>query len=142
MKSIEDYIKEVEKDSNPNFCAYIVARDTYREAIFGVRSYEKNLGKDYGGTYFCQCENIHTTIPGERVKRYAETIYELLQRFVIRYKSHYKIYTKHNFEKLTTGYLKAKIEEGGEILGCIWTERGLTYVAKMNKDLDWELGWF
>ena len=140
--SISSIVEESERNPNPDFEGYVVARDTYNEAIFGVVSFSKDWGKDYGGMYVCQRVNHHTTIPGNNVKRYADTIDELIQRIIVKFKNHYIIYSKYKFGKLTTKELKEMMDSGREILGCIWTGIGLRYVAKMNKDLEWELETF
>lgn len=139
---ISKIIEETEKNPNPKFEQYVIARDGYTTGIFGVRSFDKNLGKSYGGTYFCQRQSYYTTIPGERVKRYGNTIYELIQRVVIKNKNHYKLLSKQRFGRLKKFQLEGLLNVGYEIIGCIWTGTGLIYAAKMNKDLEWELATF
>ena len=73
----------------------------------------------------------------------AGTIEELLNRYVIvslHRNYSYKILTKIQFGNLNRKELLNKIKQGNtSVYGSIWTDKGLTYVAKMNEKGDLEL---
>lgn len=50
---------------------------------------------------------------------------------------------KHRIKKPKTGvallYLCCDYKQGHQIYGAIWTDKGLIYVARMNKERKWEL---
>ena len=76
---------------------------------------------------------------GIEIVKFADTIEELCDDFVIVEKNSR---AKPIIDKiLTINNLKSNLEllEDKDIFGGVWTERGLTYIAKLNKEGDLEL---
>ena len=77
----------------------------------------------------------------------ASTIEELCDKFVVVLKDKHKritdnIYDREEYYEIYTGYDFAKNyyeEKYHDFYGAIWTDKGLIYVAKMNKDGELEL---
>jgi len=69
----------------------------------------------------------------------ADTVDELLNRYVTVKHGSYKIYTKLQFGKLRQSELLKMLVSGFYIYGAIWTANGLKYVAEMNKEGGWKL---
>ena len=72
----------------------------------------------------CQC-----SIKKKGIINQADTIEELCDEFVVEDKDEFAIF--HNF--------KLAKQTKGIIYGAIWTDKGLTYVAKMNSKGELEL---
>ena len=66
----------------------------------------------------------------------AGTIEELCDEFVLVDNNYYEV--RHDFENAKQG-VDIGICKGGELYGAIWTNKGLIYVAKMNKKGELEL---
>ena len=69
----------------------------------------------------------------------ADTIEELLNRYITVKHGSYKIYTKLQFGKLRQSEVLKMLASGFYIYGAIWTANGLKYVAEMNKEGKWKL---
>lgn len=74
------------------------------------------------------------------LKRYkvADTIEELCDCFVV-VKNRHIIWDKQQWQDLTLEEVKESYSNEFEVYGAIWTEKGLIYVAKLNKKGDLEL---
>jgi len=85
---------------------------------------------------FKSCNGVYYLSPKDIIKQ-ADTIDELINRYVIVTKTRnysYKILTRYQFGNLSRLKLIEGIKEGKiKVFGAIWTDKGLTYVAKMNE---------
>lgn len=81
----------------------------------------------------------HDPIPLTTKKKIANTIEDLLNRYIVTKTGHYKIYTRLKFKKQS---VKQILQQGYEIYGAIWTKSGLTYAARIleeRTELLWKL---
>lgn len=69
----------------------------------------------------------------EHILKQADIIEELLNRYVVINKGHYKIYSRYQFEQLNISRIAQMLKSGFEIYGAIWTKKGLIYVTKVNE---------
>lgn len=116
------------------------------------KKYLKRLGIDF--TMSCWCfDDEYDLIPpifaklyAERIKkeecRFADTIEELCDRFVLARRNIIVVSEEHTQYKLEGGDIwfditKHELKLG--IYGAIWTNKGLIYVAKLNKKGELEL---
>ena len=70
----------------------------------------------------------------------ADTIEKLCDEFIVTATSHYSAYIAetHTLEEAIE-YCENNHMPKTKIRGAIWTDKGLIYVAKMNKEGDFEL---
>lgn len=87
-----------------------------------------------------EIEKAYILIPKEEVIAQANTIEELCDEFVIIQKDFRDLFNAdtHCLQTLKRYYEINKIEILG-IYGAIWTDKGLTYVAKMDEKGELEL---
>ena len=71
-------------------------------------------------------------------KNESDTIEELCDCFVAVGKKHY-VWDKQHCLGLTLEQAQSYSTSDFEIYGAFWTDKGLIYVARMNKKGDWEL---
>ena len=95
------------------------------------------ISDDYGCEIPVYCDNDfgEKYIQEEDVIKFADTIEELCDEFVIILGNGKRIITKkHNFK-----YYFDRNYKIIKIYGAIWTDKGLIYVAKMNEKGELEL---
>lgn len=106
-------------------------------------SYIKTRGEIYDTKDLCQ-----SIIRDMEIVKQADNIPELLNKYIVVTRGSnysYKIYSKYQFGKLSTKYLKGKLnEQNTQIYGAIWTigshrEPILKSVSQMNDKLEMEL---
>jgi hypothetical protein len=69
----------------------------------------------------------------------ADTIKDLCDMFVVEYQTKKKNIFG-SFNKAYEEYIECPIDMGGfNLYGAVWTDKGLIYVAKLNRKGEWEL---
>ena len=81
----------------------------------------------------------------------ADTIEELCDEFLLRYKNENNEYLIDRVDRLGCGITREELDKHdysitqqgikytGALFGAIWTDKGLIYVAKLNDKGEWEL---
>ena len=97
---------------------------------------------DFAGWNWLRVEiegNKYIEVADINVDRYADTIEELCDEFVVVCggKDH-KVATL-TFEQVRDNIFNCEVEKMTELFGSIWTDKGLVYVAKMNDKGELEL---
>lgn len=84
--------------------------------------------------------HFSATLNSEVIKQ-ADTIEELCDEFVRSYKGYCRLLdlSNENPKKIFLEYSKYKMPGRVEIIGAIWTDKGLIYVAKLNEKGELEL---
>ena len=85
-------------------------------------------------------EDIERIRLNKEIIAQADTIEKLCDEFIITATSHYSAYIAetHTLEEAIE-YCENNHMPKTKIRGAIWTDKGLIYVAKMNKEGDFEL---
>ena len=116
---------------------YVIQKETGLVAKTNINFVLYSLPPQYevilpnGNTDYWLCDSII---------KYADDLYDLVNRFIIKTGGpNYKIYTRLQFEKLSTKELLADIKSGHKkVYGAAWNKKGLDYICQMNEKGEWE----
>lgn len=106
-----------------------------------VYYYDEDIGEhiEYDGKGGHSMDNWYL----KDIIKQADTIEELCDEFVYKYKNPYYKEAQETYElvKMSLENMKATMEmtSGATFYGAIWTDKGLIYVAKMNEKGELEL---
>lgn len=98
------------------------------EILCGVKFYDYETREDF----------VNRTRE-EHIINQADTIEELCDCFVTVRNRHIVWDKQHHNNDLTFEQVKFSVGKDFKIYGAIWTDKGLIYVAKMNKEGELEL---
>lgn len=114
---------------------FVVMENNIKIVILGSVAYRMFIERIGGISW-----NSETNV----VIKEADTIKELCDAFVIKwsFNNEYYVYSKEELDRVLSNPMQPLTHNGKvseKIYGAIWTDKGLIYVAKMNKKGDLEL---